>query len=110
MGCKIKVTKKGFLVYRLHWNKQTSWEGTSLLDTPANRKRVEDDEKWIRQQRPPLVRKSRERDYKQHFHRHILPRLGEVTLSETTLTTRLLMNLRDYLLHDAPRIKKGLKG
>ena len=47
MGCKIKVTKKGFLVYRLHWNKETSWEGTSLRDTPANRKRVEDDAKLI---------------------------------------------------------------
>jgi hypothetical protein len=43
MGCKIYISKKGFLVYRLHWNKQTSWEGTTLRDTAANRKRVEAD-------------------------------------------------------------------
>jgi integrase len=43
MGCKIYVSRKGLLVYRLHWNKQSSWEGTTLRDTPANRKRVEAD-------------------------------------------------------------------
>jgi len=105
VGCKIYITKKGFLVYRLHWNKQSSWEGTNLRDTPQNRKRVEADadlmareikagrfdyarwfpagnklrkpeaapqtwtvreyyEIWIKQQRPPLVRKSAERDYR----------------------------------------------
>lgn len=127
MGCKIYVSKKGFLVYRLHWNKQNSWEGTTLRDTPANRKRVEQDadlisreitagrfdygrwfpagnkmpkaeavrqgwtvreyyDKWILQQRPPLVRKSSERDYKQHFTRYILPRFGETELA--TIATR----------------------
>ena len=43
MGCKIYVSKKGFLVYRLQWNNQRSWEGTTLRDTPANWKRVEAD-------------------------------------------------------------------
>ena len=126
MGCKIYISKKGFLVYRLHWNKQSIWEGTTLSDTPHNRQRVEADAKlialeikagrfdygrwfpdgnklrqpetrrqsgrtireyfetWILQQRPPLVRKSGERDYRQHFHRHILPRFGE-TISATRL-------------------------
>lgn len=146
MGCKIYVSKKGFLVYRLHWNKQNSWEGTTLRDTPANRKRVEQDadlisreitagrfdygrwfpagnkmpkaeavrqgwtvreyyDKWILQQRPPLVRKSSERDYKQHFTRYILPRFGETELA--TIATRALLDFQSYLLHDIPRLKKG---
>src|SRR5688500_9437821 len=147
MGCKIYLSRKGFLVYRLQWNNQRSWEGTTLRDTPANRKRVEADadlmsremtvgrfdyarwfpagnkiprqqeatrkgwtvreyyDKWILQQRPPLVRKSNERAYKQHFTRYILPRVGEVNLGE--LTTRALMDFQSYLLHDVPRLKKG---
>jgi len=149
MGCKIYISKKGFLVYRLQWNGRRSWEGTTLRDTPQNRKRVEQDadlmsreikagrfdyvrwfpagnktpktepamrlgwtvreyyDKWILQQRPPLVRKSNERAYKQHFNRYILIRFGEVMLSETTLTTRALMDFQTYLLHDVPRLKKG---
>jgi Arm domain-containing DNA-binding protein len=43
MGCKIYISKKGFLVYRLQWNGRRSWEGTTLRDTPQNRKRVEQD-------------------------------------------------------------------
>src|SRR6266540_2203899 len=146
MGCKIHVSKKGFLAYRLHWNKQSSWEGTTLRDTPQNRKRVEADadlmsreikagrfdyarwfpagnkiskdptprrgwtvreyyDKWILQQRPPLVRKTLERAYRQHFKRYILPRFGELEL--TQLATRVLLDFRDYLLHDVPRHKKG---
>jgi integrase len=66
--------------------------------------------KWILQQRPPLHRKAQERDYRQHFGRHILPRFGEVMLSEETLTTRALIDFQNYLLHDVPRRKKGLKG
>ena len=152
MGCKIYVSKKGFLVYRLHWKKKSSWEDTSLRDTPANRKRVEADadlmsreikagrfdyikwfpagnkisrqqdaprpgwtvreyyEKWILQQRPPLVRKTLERAYRQHFNRYLLPRFGEVSIGAATLTTRALLDLRTYLLHDIPRLKKGAKG
>src|SRR5262245_4474231 len=150
MGCKIYVSKKGFLVYRLHWNNQTSWEGTNLRDVPTNRRRVEEDAKliameiragrfdyarrfpagnkirkeprrrgwtvreyydmWILRQRPPLRRKAAERDYRQHFSRYILPRLGEVIVSDETLTERALIDLQDYLLHDAPRRKKGRKG
>jgi integrase len=148
MSCKIYVSKKGVLAYRLHWNKQSSWEGTNLRDTPQNRKRVEADAdlmsremkagrfdygrwfpagnkapktdaprqswtvreyygKWILQQRPPLVRKTNERAYKQHFSRYILPRFGEVSLTETALTTRALMDFQNYLLHNVPRLKKG---
>ena len=42
MGCKIYVSKKGYLVYRLFRNQKTSWEGTSFPD-PENRKLVEAD-------------------------------------------------------------------
>ncbi len=151
MGCKIYVSKKGFLVYRLQWNNQRSWEGTTLRDTPSNRKRVEADadlmsremragrfdyarwfpagnrmpkqstvhqgwtvreyyDKWILQQRPPLVRKSDERDKRQHFARYILPRFGESMLSDSALTPRALMDFQQFLLHDVPRLKKGAQG
>jgi hypothetical protein len=33
--------------------------------------------------------------------RYILPKVGEISLTE--FTTRLLMDLRDYLLHEIPR-------
>jgi len=41
MACKVKVNRHGFLAFRLYWNGQESWEGTGLLDTPKNRRRVE---------------------------------------------------------------------
>jgi len=41
MGCNIKVTKKGFLAFKLYWNGMESWEGTKLEDTPENRKFLE---------------------------------------------------------------------
>jgi integrase len=145
MGCKIRVSKKGLLVYRLFWNKMTSWEGTTLPDTPENRKLVEADairitreikagrfdylkwfpagnkarllkppgqlnsirayyETWIQRKRPPLVRKSQERDYKQHFNRYILPRFGDLEFND--LTPPRLIEFRDYLLHDIPRKNK----
>ena len=63
--------------------------------------------KWILQQRPPVVRKSNERGYKQHFSRYILPQMGEVALAE--VPTRALMDFQSYLLHDILRLKKGAK-
>ena len=112
MGCKIYVSKKGFLVYRLYWNQRRTWEGTSLADTPENRALVKADairisremkagrfdylkwfpardnaaarrasgqdptireyyDSWILQKKPPLVRKSLERDYRQVFNRYL---------------------------------------
>ena len=41
MGCKVKVNRHGFLAFNLFWNKNRSWEGTGLRDTPENRKLVE---------------------------------------------------------------------
>jgi hypothetical protein len=37
MDSKIYISKKGFLLYRLQWNNQRSWEGTTLRDATANR-------------------------------------------------------------------------
>ena len=63
---------------------------------------------WILQKRPPLVRKSQERDYRRRFNRYILPRFGEVLFRD--LTPRRLLEFRDYLLNEAPRQKKGARG
>src|SRR5918996_5247356 len=41
MGCIIKVTRNGFLAFRLYWHGMESWEGTKLEDTPENRKFLE---------------------------------------------------------------------
>ena len=41
VGCRIKVNRHGFLAFRIFWNKNRSWEGTGLRDTPANRQLVE---------------------------------------------------------------------
>ncbi len=41
MGCKVKTSRHGTLVFHLFWNKNRSWEGTGLRDTPENRRLVE---------------------------------------------------------------------
>jgi hypothetical protein len=41
MACRIKVNQHGFLAFRLFWTGIRSWEGTSLKDTPENRKLME---------------------------------------------------------------------
>jgi len=40
--------------------------------------------RWIRGKRPPLVRESRARDYRQHFEAYILPRFGNHALDAVT--------------------------
>ena len=54
-------------------------------------------EKWIIDQSPPLVRKSRERDYKQHFTAYILPKFRNTPMAE--IHTDTLVTFRKYLLH-----------
>jgi integrase len=51
-----------------------------------------------------LARKSQERDYKQHFNRYILPRLGDLEFND--LMPPRLIEFRDYLLHEMPRKKR----
>jgi len=55
-------------------------------------------EKWILDQAPPLVRKSCERDYKQHFSAYILPKFRNMPMAE--IHTDVLVAFRKYLLHD----------
>jgi integrase len=51
---------------------------------------------WIETKKPPLVRKSRERDYRQYFNCYILPRLADVKLQD--IDARLLENFKVQLL------------
>lgn len=41
MACKVKVTKSGFLAFRLHYEGWHSWEGTKYRNTPENRKEAQ---------------------------------------------------------------------
>src|SRR5262245_3458575 len=56
-------------------------------------------EEWIKSKKPPLVRKSRERDYRQAFKKHILPFLGDMLISQ--ITARKLEDFRIHLLEEA---------
>jgi hypothetical protein len=53
-------------------------------------------ERWIELQVPPLVRRSRTRDHKQAFRKHILPRFGSMALIE--LKTAMLRSWQAELL------------
>ncbi len=59
-------------------------------------------EGWILKKIPPLVRKSAERDYRQHFNRYILPKFKDVELFQ--INSESLETFRHYLLHE-----QGLK-
>ena len=55
-------------------------------------------EEWIPKKKPPLVRRSLERDYQQHFNYYILPFMGETELNSVTVDT--LENLRLNLIEE----------
>jgi Phage integrase, N-terminal SAM-like domain len=52
---------------------------------------------WIETKKPPLVRKSLERDYRQYFSCYILPQIGQVKLKELG-HARTLENFKIQLL------------
>ena len=61
-------------------------------------------DQWIKKKVPPLVRKSAERDYRQHFSRYILPVLGDHLVS--SINTQLLEDLRhDLIDHSCLSVK-----
>jgi integrase len=64
-------------------------------------------EEWIKSKKPPLVRKSRERDYRQAFKRHILPFLGDIAVSQ--VTPRKLEDFRIHLLEQAKLSLKSVR-
>src|SRR5215510_3785538 len=104
MACKVKVNRHGVLAFRLYWNGIKAWEGTGLKGNSKNRQRVEARavliyEEWIKGKKPPLVRKSRERDYRQAFNKHTLPFLGDIPVGQ--ITPRKLEDFRIYLLEQA---------
>jgi integrase len=55
-------------------------------------------EEWIVRKKPPFVRRSLERDYKQAFNRSILPFMGDLDLN--SVTTDTLENFRIYLVQE----------
>jgi integrase len=61
-------------------------------------------EGWIEKKKPPVVRRSLERDYRQAFNRHILPRLGEMELNKVGLD-----ELDSFRLHLIEAQKLSLK-
>jgi Phage integrase, N-terminal SAM-like domain len=64
-------------------------------------------EDWIKGKKPPLVRKSRERDYRQAFKKHILPFLGDTPVSQ--ITPRKLEGFRIHLLEQAKLSLKSVR-
>ena len=56
-------------------------------------------EEWIKTKRPPLVeRRSLERDYRQHFNRHILPQFKDMPFSQ--IKFEVLENFQVHLIED----------
>jgi integrase len=55
-------------------------------------------EGWIEKKKPPFVRKSLKRDYRQAFNRNILPIMGEMELNSVTIDT--LEDFRLYLVEE----------
>jgi integrase len=58
-------------------------------------------DKWIEQQVPPLVRRSRTRDHRQAFNKHILPRFGAMALKD--------VKTGELRVWQAELLKTGLK-
>jgi integrase len=55
-------------------------------------------EEWINRKKPPFVRRSLERDYKQAFNRNILPFMGDLDLNSVSVDT--LENFRMHLVEE----------
>lgn len=55
-------------------------------------------EKWILDQRPPLVRKTLEKSYRHHLTAYVLPYFGDALMGD--IGTDHLEAFRTYLLHD----------
>jgi integrase len=55
-------------------------------------------EEWILKKKPPLVRRSLERDYRQHFDCYIIPFMSEIELNSATVDT--LENFRLKLIEE----------
>jgi hypothetical protein len=55
-------------------------------------------EEWIPKKKPPLVRRSLERDYRQHFECYIIPFMGEMELNSVMVDT--LENFRLNLIEE----------
>jgi integrase len=51
-------------------------------------------EEWILRKKPPFVRRSLERDYKQAFNKNIIPFMGALDLNNVTIDT-----LEDFRMH-----------
>jgi integrase len=99
MGCNIKVTKKGFLAFKLYWNGMESWEGTKLPDTAENRRFLE--------AKAVIISREIEHgtfDYLSHFPNgnkaHVFTRTKKVVQPET---------VRSYFENWIPRQKNRVR-
>lgn len=60
-------------------------------------------DEWIKTKRPPMVRESCQRDYKQHFKAYVLPDFAHTRL--TSVTTSSLLSFRDKLFTSGISVK-----
>ncbi len=72
--------------------------GTESIEADAQPTIGQYYEAWVARRVPPIVRPSRARDYRNHFHTYILPYVGDVALKDLSL--RHLEELRARLQID----------
>jgi integrase-like protein len=75
--------------------------GPKIVDKPVESKPQtikEVFDGWIEKKKPPFVRRSCEKGYRQHFSCYILPFMGNVELNGVTVDT--LENFRVHLTHE----------
>jgi integrase len=64
-------------------------------------------EQWVKDKKPPLVKKSRARNYRSHFTTHILPFQGDMALSAYGVSN--IRDLRIHLIEEKRRTVKTAK-
>jgi integrase len=55
---------------------------------------------WVEDKKPPLVRKSQARDYRQHFKAYILPKLGKEVTPVESLQYKHLVKFRTWMIDE----------
>src|SRR5687768_425034 len=92
----LNTDHKGFALHKLDQYIKGLYEPKL---TPMIKERYED---WVKTKVGPLYRRSRPRNYRQHFTAYILPRWGNVRLLEFTTSTAKLKQFQADLLREGP--------